>query len=175
MKTLAFKREYLGPILNGSKRVTIRKRIPKVKEGDLIRIECGGKIIGIGKVCRVEKIRFGDLSDEIAKLDGFENAKELKKALRKHYKGLKSNDQLILLEFEMLRRFEVEPYEFHYGGKSLREIARKGLRMRGLSRQERWILEQIVKGSSIRKVARKLGGLEKRKMIRRLLRRIACR
>jgi|GEM_PF-1145300 hypothetical protein len=87
MKHLAFSGKYAEDIIKGRKRATIRKKI-NVRPGDLVLVHSGGKIIGTAKITAVEKRRTEDLTEDDAKLDGFDSRDEMMKEIeRLGYEG----------------------------------------------------------------------------------------
>lgn len=165
-KHLTFSGKFAGEILKGKKRATIRKRV-NLKPGDLAFVHSGGEIIGIAKITSVEERKIEELTDEDAKLDGFESREEMMRELERL--GYRGNVYLVKFEFEAID--ERDPYEFHYGEMDLRGMAREALEKLELKEEDRRILELFLKCGSIRRAAVRLGGLEKRKKIRDVLRR----
>lgn len=100
MRRLNFSKEYKRKIQEGSKRQTIRLST-SLKEGDVVEIVSGGEVIGIARITKVEKKTLGDLTDEDAKRDGFENVNQLFKALRKHYGKISNKKEVCVIGFEM--------------------------------------------------------------------------
>lgn len=166
MKHLAFSGKYAEEILKGRKRATIRKRI-NLKPQDVAFVHSGGKIIGIAKITSVEKKKIEELTEEDAKLDGFESKEEMMRELKRlGYRG-----EVYLIKFEFEPMGFADPYALHYGEMDLKEIAREALKKLELSERDRKILELFLRCGSIRRAAVKLGGLSKRKEIRDVLRR----
>jgi len=166
MKHLEFKEKYLKKLMSGEKTVTIRRRA-YVKPNDVVFVHCGGKIIGKAKIKRVEKIKREDLNEEIAKKDGFESFEDFIREINNYY----SDRDLYLIEFE-LEPFDqpLDPKEMYYGEEDLTEIAKKALDSEKLSEKEREILKLFIRTGSIRKTARKIGGLKNRGIVREVLR-----
>lgn len=166
LKHLTFSGKFAEEILKGRKRATVRKKV-NLKPGDTVFVHSGGKIIGTARIISVEKKRVEELTDEDAKLDGFESREEMMRELeRLGYRG-----EVYLVRFEFEAMSERDPYELHYGNKDLREIAREALEKLELRDEERRIIEIFLRSGSIRRAAMRLGGLEKRRKIRDVLRR----
>ncbi len=164
------KEEYLPLVLSGKKRITIRRRT-RLREGDLFYIHSGGKVWGIGRVTRVERIMKDELTPEHARLEGMSYEK-LRRELDRIYG--KRNVPLYVVHFEVIKRFE-EPVEVErrfYGDLTPSEIAHLALK-HGLfpdDGEARKILHRVAETGSIRKVAMELGGLRRRGKVRAILR-----
>ncbi len=167
MKHLEFKDKYRNLLLNGKKRATIRI-YTNLKPGDEVYIHCGGKIIGIAEIEDVQEKRIDELTEEDAKIDGFESLDELIREIKGIYGDIES---VYVIKFR-LKRFKnsVVPHEMYYGDADLTQIAEKALENLDLSEEERKVLELFLKTGSIRKTAFRLGGIRKRKVVRDLLR-----
>ena len=169
-KYLMLKEKYLPLVLEGKKRVTIR-RFTRLKEGDLFYIHSGGKVWGIGKVLSIKKVKKDDIGEDIAEKEGM-RLEELKRELNRYYG--KKNIPLYVIEFEVLEVFK-EPVEMErkfYGNMTPKEIAEEALE-KGLFRNDpeaEDILRRVRETGSIRKVAFEMGGLKKRGKIRAVLR-----
>ncbi len=166
MKHLEFTRNYGEALLKGIKRATIRKWT-NLRVGDEVYVHCGGKIIGKAKITDIEKKKLEEITDEDAKLDGFQNREELLNELKKlGYEGY-----VYLIKFDFEPMDSVNPHNMYYGDADLEEIAKKALQNLELSERDRKILELFLRSGSIRKAAAKLGGWKKRGEIRKVLRR----
>ena len=166
LKHLEFKEKYLKKLLSGEKTVTIRRRA-YVKPNDVVFVHCGGKIIGKAKIKEVKKIKREELNEEIAKKDGFNSFEDFIKEINSYY----SDQELYLIKFE-LEPFEspLNPKEMYYGEGDLIEIAKKALNSEKLREKEKEILRLFIRTGSIRKTARKIGGLKNRGIVREVLR-----
>lgn len=165
-KHLEFKNKFRNKILSGEKTTTLRFRT-NLKKGDLAYIHCGGDVIGIAEIEEVVEKSIDDLTDEIAKLDGFKDKKELLKELKKFY-GLP--DKICVIQLKLKSKLNEDPYKIHYGNVNLIEIAEKALEHLDLDEYDKNILELFLRLKSIRKVAFRLGGLKKRGDVRKVLR-----
>ncbi len=177
MKHLCIDSKYLRKILRGEKKSTIRlkrKKMAKFSKGETVLINSGGKIVAkaLIKDCKAKKV--SELSDEDAKKDGFANKDELLRALKKHYrKRLTDNAEVTIIEFEITEKFTeaMEPEIMHYGKYKPKEIAKLALEHLKLEKADELILKMLVENKgSIRSVARRLGGLEHRRIVRDVLR-----
>uniref|UniRef100_A0A7C3ZCG2 ASCH domain-containing protein n=1 Tax=Archaeoglobus fulgidus TaxID=2234 RepID=A0A7C3ZCG2_ARCFL len=165
MKHLEFKLKYAKALMEGEKKLTIRKWT-NLKEGDEVLVHSGGKIIGRARILSVQKKQISEITDEEAKLDGFRGAEELRREIeRMGYDG-----EVFLIHFDFKPLEAVNPHNLYYGNADLEEIARKSLENLELDERERKVLEIFLKYGSIRKAARKLGGARKRGEIRKILR-----
>ncbi len=165
MKHLEFRRKFARSIIEGKKRLTIRKWT-NLKPGDEVFVHSGGKIIGKARIKAVEKKHISEISDEEAKLDGFRDAEQLRAEMKKM--GYDGEVYLIHFDFEPLEA--VNPHNLYYGDSDLEDIARKSLQYLELSDRDREVLETFLKSGSIRRAARRLGGARKRGEIRKVLR-----
>jgi len=167
MKHIEFKGKYAEKILKGEKTVTIRKRA-YVKPDDIVFVHSGGKIIGKARIKGVRRIDIKELDDELARREGFDNREELIDEIREYYG--EGND-LYLIEFDFEPFDEpLEPERMYYDGGSLSEIARRAVKLDIFSEEEKRILELFLKTGSIRKTAFRLGGLSKRGVVRKTIR-----
>ena len=174
MKHLEFDGKYIGSILSGRKRATVRLgRRPKLKEGDVVLIHAGGYAIGKAVVEKVESKTVKELTDEDAILDGFSNRGELIRALKEHYRYVTDDSPAHVVIFRLVEKFEkpVMSSDYAYEGNLPGEIAEMALRHLDLSDEDRRLIELFLKTGSLRKAAYKLGGLNKRYLIREALRR----
>ncbi|HII68149.1 MULTISPECIES: ASCH domain-containing protein [Thermococcus] len=173
MKNLKFDGKYKGLLLSGKKRATIRFGKVNIKPGDEVLIHSAGYVLGKAKVKRVEKKKVFELTDEDAKLDGFKDKEELMKALREHYKNIKPDAEVTLIEFEFVKMLDnpVLSADFPYEGNNPIEIAELALKhLNNLSFEEVALLKLFLQSGSLRRTAYKLGGLDKRYKIRKILR-----
>lgn len=171
---LMVKGEYVDMILSGRKRATIRLGIVKVKYPELI-VHGGGRPIAKVKVTDVVHKRVSELTDEDAREDGFNNVKELLDALRRVYGDVKPDDYVTIIKFQVTQDLSKLEPEHPYLGLEPADVARLGLRyLRGeLSDKEAEILRDLTVTRSIRATSiRFFGTIEKRWIIRRLLKRV---
>ncbi len=175
MRHLEFDGRYAEAILRGKKRATIRLgRRPNLKPGDEVLIHSGGYAIGKAVIEKVESKTVGELTDEEALLDGFSSREELIRALKEHYRYVNDDSTAHVIVFRLVKRFEnpVMSSDYAYEGNLPVEIAEKALKhLENLSEEDRQLLELFLKTGSLRKAAYRLGGLNKRYLIREALRR----
>ncbi|WP_457549833.1 ASCH domain-containing protein [Archaeoglobus sp.] len=167
MKHLEFKDKYKELLLSGRKKATIRLQC-YVREGDEVFVHCGGKIIGTAKIKKVEERSLEDVDEELAKADGFNSKEELINEIKKLY-GCPKKVYVIWFDFKPFKN-GIDPHEMYYSNVDLVEIAKKALESLSLSEGDRRILELFIKTQSIRKTAIKLGGIKKRGIVRKVLR-----
>jgi len=169
---LMLKAEFWPLVLKGKKRITIRKRT-RLKPGDEVLIHAGGKIVGRARIKRVYKKKVDDIGEEEAEKEGMD-VDTLRNMIRKLYGG----GDVYVIEFELENVFDppIDPEELAYRGENPVDIAKRALSSGlDLKPEEKEILELVVKTGSLRKAALLLGGLEKRKIIRRVLRSVLRR
>ncbi|MDW8036317.1 MAG: ASCH domain-containing protein [Candidatus Korarchaeum sp.] len=102
MRVLRFKIKYKDAIASGRKKATLRME-SDLKPGDLVTIEIGRERLGEALVKCVEEVRVDDLSDELAREDGFESLRELLIELKSIYgdKALRSGTKFKLIRLEL--------------------------------------------------------------------------
>ncbi|WP_010477956.1 ASCH domain-containing protein [Thermococcus zilligii] len=174
MKHLEFDGKYAEAILKGKKRATVRLgRRPGLKEGDLVLVHSGGYVLGKAVIERVESKTVGELTNEDALLDGFSSREELINALREHYRWVNENSKAHVVVFKLVEKFNtpVMSSDYAYEGNLPVEIAEKALKYLDLPEEDRKLIELFLKTGSLRKAAYRLGGLNKRYLIRDTLRR----
>ncbi len=164
------KKELWPLVREGKKRITIR-RFLKVKPGDEVLIHAGGKIVGRARIVLVYRKKLGEIGEEEARKEGIP-LKKLRKMLEEMY-GHNPNTELTIAEFDLVEVFDPpkDPEKEYYGSMTPREIARQAIAA-GIveSEDERKILEELAGGKSIREIAFEMGGLHRRKLIRRIIR-----
>ncbi|AEK73838.1 hypothetical protein GQS_09720 [Thermococcus sp. 4557] len=174
MRHLEFDGRYADAILGGRKRATVRLgRRPNLEPGDEVLLHSGGYAIGKAVIERVESKTVGELTDEDAFLDGFSSREELIRALKSHYKYVNDDSTAHVIVFRLVERFEkpVMSSDYAYEGNLPLEIAEKALKHLDLSDEDRKLLELFLQAGSLRKAAHRLGGMNKRYLIRDALRR----
>ncbi|ASJ13004.1 ASCH domain-containing protein [Thermococcus thioreducens] len=174
MRHLEFDGRYAEAILSGRKRATVRLgRKPNLKPGDEVLIHSGGRVIARAVIERVDSKTVGELTDEDAFLDGFSSREELVMALKSHYKYVNDDSKAHIIIFRIVERFEkpVMSSDYAYEGNLPVEIAEKALKYLNLSEEDRKLLELFLQAGSLRKAAYRLGGMNKRYLIRDALRR----
>jgi len=173
---LMVRSEYGRLILEGVKKATIRLGVVIPKYYDEVIVHSGGRPIAKVRIVDVIYKRVSQLTDEDAKLDGFNNVSELVKALKEVYGDFSPNDTVTIIKFEVIQRLdELKTYD-RYHGLSPSDIARIGLRYLKsiLNDDEIKILKVLGSGLSIREAAKELyGSVERRWRIRRVVRRVA--
>lgn len=173
MRNLKFDGKYKDLLLSRKKRATIRVGKVNLKPGDEVLIHSGGYVIGKAKIRKVEKKRVSELTEEDAIMDGFKNKEELLDALKEHYKNIKSDTEVTVVEFEFTKLLDkpILSADFPYEGNNPVEIAELALKhLKDLSFEEVALLKLFLQSGSLRKAAYKLGGLNKRYKIREVLR-----
>lgn len=171
---LMVKGKYVDLILSGKKTLTIRLGIVKPRYEEII-VHGGGRPIAKVKVTRVYHKRIKELSDNDAAKDGFRSREELVKELKRIYEDLDENDWVTLIEFKVIQRLDQLSQEHPYMGLEPADLARLGLRYLSneLNAEEKKILLDLTRTNSIRATAYRLfGGIEKRHIVRRVLRKI---
>lgn len=174
MRHLEFDGRYADAILKGKKRATVRLgRRPNLKEGDVVLIHAGGYALGKAVVEKVETKTVRELTDEDAFLDGFSSREELIRALKGHYKYVNDDSKAHVVVFRLVEKFDkpVMSSDYAYEGNLPVEIAEKALKYLDLPKEDRKLIELFLKTGSLRKAAYRLGGLNKRYLIREALRR----
>jgi hypothetical protein len=160
--------KYLKTLFEGRKKSTIRPGVLRV--ADKVYIHSKGRIVAIADVEQVIYKRVKELTEEDAIMDGFKSKEELVAYLKKRYPGLRDDAIVTIVKFGKVTKVDI-PEEFHYGGLTPVEIAAMALNKLKLTKREQEILKAVVETGSLRKAAIKLfGTIEKRGIIRRVLR-----
>ncbi len=166
---LMVKGEYVNAILKGEKTTTIRLGIVIPRHREVI-IHGGGKVIGKAIIEEVRHKKVKDLSYEDAILDGFSSKEELIRELKKVYPDLKRSSYVTIIKFRLIEKAE-ESEDAIYKGFEPVDIARIALKYDiPLSEREKNILKLVADKGSIRRASQELGGLNKRFIIRRVIR-----
>jgi len=97
VKRLVFSKEYREVLLKRGKVTTIRRR-PLASPGEYVDVYAGEEMVGRAMIEKIIEKKVSELSNVDARRDGFRNIKELKRALRKHYKDL-DEDSIIYVHF----------------------------------------------------------------------------
>ncbi len=101
---IRFKPEYLDKVLSGKKKITIRLGLVRPRFGEVL-IVCNDLVYGIAEVKRVDVMKVEDLTDDIAKREGFRNKDELLRELKKLYPNVRERNLITLIEFEIREVF----------------------------------------------------------------------
>lgn len=88
MSRLSFKGRFVEPVKSGVKVQTLRKATT-LREGDVVPATCkwGEPPFAHLRILGVEEIGVDQISDEVARGDGFDSAEDLVSWLAKHYPG----------------------------------------------------------------------------------------
>lgn len=102
MASLSFKKAYIEPIVQGHKTATLRARKPRFDVGDRIAAFCQwGRPAFAELLCTdVEQVQIAELTDRVARADGFESAAALRDELAQLYPG---ETVFWLIRFQRLR------------------------------------------------------------------------
>ena len=168
---LMLKKRYADKLLSGEKRATIRLGIVRLKYPELI-VHSGGRPVAKVRVRNIRVKKAGELTDEDARLDGFQTREELLEELRRVYGSISSEDPVTIIELELVKKIEGEG-EDPYKGLEPADIARIALRylQDEFSEEEKRVLLDLTRTNSIRMTTIRLyGGIHKRKRVRGALR-----
>ncbi len=171
---LMVKGRYVGLILSGKKTLTIRYGIVKPKYREII-IHGGGRPIAKAEIVRVYHKKVKELTDNEALKDGFSSREELLRELNEIYGSIGDEDFVTAIEFRVVQRLDNLPLEHPYMGLEPGDLARLALRYldKELTDKDREILIDLTRTNSIRATAIKLfGGMEKRYIVRRTLKKV---
>lgn len=103
--TLSFKEKYLGRVLSGEKRVTIRLGVLRPRF-QLVYIACCGMLYGEAVITKVEYVKLRDLSRDVLEEEGFKDLEEALAELRAIYPGIDLDDVVSIIRFSLVRRYE---------------------------------------------------------------------
>ncbi len=101
-RTLRFKKRYLAMILEGRKRGTIRLGRLRVRHRVVTIVGDGGPV-AVARIDDVVHKKVRDLTDEDARLDGFNGLAELFRELRRIYGDFTLEDDVTVIRFTLLR------------------------------------------------------------------------
>ena len=169
---IMLKKEYGEKLLEGKKKTTIRMGIVRPKYKELI-VHSGGRPIAKVKVVDLKVKKVKELDDSDARLDGFNNRRELLEALRKAYGRIHPEEPVTVIYLDIVQRLDNLDSDDPYLGLSPGDIARIALRYlnKELDEEERRILRDLTVTNSIRGTAYRLyGDSTHRARIRRTLR-----
>ncbi|MEB3759378.1 MAG: ASCH domain-containing protein [Desulfurococcales archaeon] len=169
---IMLKKEYGEKLLEGKKKTTIRIGIVRPKYNELI-VHSGGRPIAKVRVVDLKVKKVKELDDNDARLDGFNNRRELLEALRKAYGRIHPEEPVTIIYLDLVQRLDHLDSEDPYLGLSPGDIARIALRYldKELGEEERRILRDLTVTNSIRGTAYRLyGDPTRRARIRRALR-----
>jgi len=96
-RRLNFSKEYKEALTKKEKITTIRMR-PLAMPGERMSVYAGEEKVGDVIIERVMEKKVKHLSDLDAHRDGFKSVKQLKRALKKHYKDI-SDDDTVYIHF----------------------------------------------------------------------------
>ena len=163
---LRVKRRYVGGILSGAKRSTIRLGIIRLTSNRLY-VECGGLVYGEVIVDSIKYAKLSELSEEDAVVDGFESLGEMREALTGIYPGIGDEDWVTVIRFRLVAKYErpVSRYEVEEGWKltswdyvlHLTKLAK----MYNMARDahELRVLNAIASSKSLEEACESLGGV----------------
>jgi len=98
-----FDPEFVPKIASGSKRTTVRRGIKSYPVGRIVELTTNEKPFAIARINKVVVKRVSELSDEDARLDGFENREELVRKLRQIYGEIGETEFVTVVHFELVR------------------------------------------------------------------------
>jgi len=102
MDRINFDPEFVPLIVAGNKRTTIRKGIKSYPVGKVVELTAESKQFAMARVKKVVVKRVSELSEEDAKIDGFESKERLLKALRKIYGEINESEFVTIVHFEVI-------------------------------------------------------------------------
>ena len=102
MMSINFDEEYVNLILSGRKKSTVRKGIKSYETGKIVYLKASSRPFAKARITKAVVKRVGELSDEDARMDGFENREELLEALKKIYGRISDSDIVTVVRFELV-------------------------------------------------------------------------
>ncbi|BBL45487.1 ASCH domain-containing protein [Nanobdella aerobiophila] len=174
MKNIQFYGKYLEDILSGKKRITIRLSKGGFKIGDIFILHAGGKAIGKYRIKNIYTKKLYQITDEEAKLDGYNNKEELINEILRIYKNINIKKEVVIIEFEPLEIFktDISSEEYAWGGQKVDIIKLANLILKyddQLTSRHKELLNILIKEGSLRKAALSLGNIKKRNLFRKIL------
>ncbi len=104
MRRINFNPEYVAPILQGSKRTTVRLGRRRYERGEVVELTVNRRPFARARVVGSMVKRISELTDEDARLDGFLSREELLRVLRRIYGRLEGREEVTIVHFELLGR-----------------------------------------------------------------------
>lgn len=102
MERLNFDPEFIQKILSGTKRTTVRRGIKSYPVGKVVELTANESSFALAKIKKVVVKRLSEISEEEAKLDGFESREELIKKLREIYGEISDREFFTVVHFEVV-------------------------------------------------------------------------
>ncbi|MHA1505730.1 MAG: ASCH domain-containing protein [Candidatus Asgardarchaeia archaeon] len=109
-KFMNFDRRYVIPILLGVKKTTIRDEL-KYSVGEEVLLSVNKEKFAKARIRKIERIKFSEIDDDIAKMDGFNKAKYLKRTLKRYYPKLSKDSELYMYHFELTEILSIKGFE----------------------------------------------------------------
>ncbi len=101
---IRFKPEHLEKVLSGRKNVTVRLGLVRPRFGELL-IVCNDLVYGVAEVKRLDFMRLEELTDDIAKREGFKTREDLIRELKRLYPDAENRSIVTVIEFEVKETF----------------------------------------------------------------------
>jgi hypothetical protein len=101
---LNFLPSYVGDILSGRKRATIRLGRKDLRKGMYVNLVASGRIFARGRIVRVEHKKLKELREEEIKKEGARNFRELLAELRRIYPAISPEDEITYIEWTITGR-----------------------------------------------------------------------
>lgn len=103
LNLIKFNKEYYQPIMDGIKTQTIRKNNKRLEENEIVKaVFPGTELEATLRITKTGYKQFKFINDEDAKLEGYKNAKELKKVLLDIYPRLDALTRVYVYRFKVI-------------------------------------------------------------------------
>ncbi len=102
-KRINFDLDYVDAIIKGRKVTTIRKGIKKYPVGKIVELTADSRPFAMARIEKVVVKKVKELTDNDAKLDGFESIDELLGALKRIYGDVRSEEFVTVVHFTLLK------------------------------------------------------------------------
>ncbi|NPA74831.1 MAG: ASCH domain-containing protein [Euryarchaeota archaeon] len=102
-KYLNFSEDFTAKILSGEKQATLRLGVKDYAPGEVVIVRAGTAELGSAEIVRVRQLRFCELTDEDARLDGFPDLQALRDALERFYGKFEDSQIFTQIVFRMVR------------------------------------------------------------------------
>ncbi|MDI9646295.1 MAG: ASCH domain-containing protein [Archaeoglobales archaeon] len=104
MEKINFDPDFVPLILSNKKKTTLRKGIKSYPVGQLVELTVeNSKSFAVARIKKVVVKRLKEISDEDAKLDGFESKEDLVRTLRRIYGDVKDTEFFTVVHFEVVK------------------------------------------------------------------------
>ena len=103
---MRFSEEYVERILEGRKVTSLRSNVRDIKVGSIKPFTSKGTRFAKARILEVKPIKLKQLTEENAKMDGFDSLEKLLEGLKQFYKRLTPDSNLYAVRFEVVEKIQ---------------------------------------------------------------------